>query len=89
MGNQFNSFKHQLSMGFNIIFAVLATFGMSYYIAGQMGNNSSKVRSIILVLLLWSTRWELFYIEYDLWTHIFNVSINFGDGIIHHESDAD
>ncbi len=76
-------------MGFNVIFAVLATFGMSYYIAGQMGNNSSKVRSIILVLLFWSITPGLFYIEYDLWSHIFNVSFNFGDGIIYHESDAD
>lgn len=43
MDNQFNSFKHQASMGFNMLFSVLATFGMTYYIAGQMGNNSSQV----------------------------------------------
>jgi hypothetical protein len=44
-GNKFNSFRYQISLGFNMIFSVLAAFGMAYYICLQMSIEDSRVRS--------------------------------------------
>lgn len=42
-GNTFNSLKNQLSVGFNMLFTIFATFGMGYYLCIHLKFTQTEV----------------------------------------------
>lgn len=49
VSNQLSSVRNQISIGVNMIVAIVATFGICYYVGGQFTTNTSTVSAPIAV----------------------------------------
>ncbi|RYH18016.1 hypothetical protein EON65_27795 [archaeon] len=46
MGNQHNEMRSQAVTGFSMIFTIIATFGMAYYLSQKMGFHEPQVSQV-------------------------------------------
>lgn len=65
MGSQFNSFRNQMSISFNMLFSMVATFGMGFYICKQLEMPHNQVCCETMHTANDIT--DVNYIEYDGW----------------------